>query len=371
MKVAIIGGSLGGLALGMALKKANIDFEIYERSNSDLSKRGGGIVLQPDLIDFIIDCDLATVEDISNEILERMTIYPDNSQRIYKMPQNMTSWSVLYNLFVSKITNSNYHQGYALKSIHQKESKIDLSFENGQEAYDFDFVIGVDGVNSVVRDYVTNDASYEYAGYVAFRGVENIEDFSKDIQEIINKRFVSTNTKSNQMLMYLIPEVIGSTQKKMNWVWYTKIPESKLNEILKGSDGKQYSSFMPYKAMKKETLTEIKQYAKENLPDLLSKVIKETQNPFLQTIIDVKANKLVNNNIIILGDSSSTPRPHTAMGVAKAISAARELADILQKVKEKPGDYDYLISSWENENLLIADALINRGKMIAAQMNLQ
>jgi 2-polyprenyl-6-methoxyphenol hydroxylase-like FAD-dependent oxidoreductase len=49
-RALIIGGSLGGLFAGSLVNKIGWDVDIFERSPHDLDSRGGGIVLQPEVV---------------------------------------------------------------------------------------------------------------------------------------------------------------------------------------------------------------------------------------------------------------------------------------------------------------------------------
>src|SRR5258708_36413123 len=50
-QAVVIGGSLGGLFAGLLLRSIRWDVDIYERSPQDLDSRGGGIVLQPEVLE--------------------------------------------------------------------------------------------------------------------------------------------------------------------------------------------------------------------------------------------------------------------------------------------------------------------------------
>ena len=50
-RAIVIGGSLGGLFAGAMLEKAGWEVAVYERSAHDLDSRGGGIVLQPEVVE--------------------------------------------------------------------------------------------------------------------------------------------------------------------------------------------------------------------------------------------------------------------------------------------------------------------------------
>ena len=46
-KVAVVGGSVGGLTAALVLADLGCDVDVYERSTAELEARGAGIVLHP------------------------------------------------------------------------------------------------------------------------------------------------------------------------------------------------------------------------------------------------------------------------------------------------------------------------------------
>src|SRR5215211_8860800 len=54
-KVAVMGGSLGGLTAALVLRDAGCDVDVYARSEAPLQDRGAGIVLHPATIRYLID----------------------------------------------------------------------------------------------------------------------------------------------------------------------------------------------------------------------------------------------------------------------------------------------------------------------------
>jgi 2-polyprenyl-6-methoxyphenol hydroxylase-like FAD-dependent oxidoreductase len=52
-KVAVAGGSLGGLMTGLELLAAGADVHIYERSRRMPDDRGAGIVMQPETLNIL------------------------------------------------------------------------------------------------------------------------------------------------------------------------------------------------------------------------------------------------------------------------------------------------------------------------------
>ena len=49
MRVAVAGGSIGGLAAATALRSVGCAVEVYERTPHQMTSRGAGIVVQPSL----------------------------------------------------------------------------------------------------------------------------------------------------------------------------------------------------------------------------------------------------------------------------------------------------------------------------------
>jgi 2-polyprenyl-6-methoxyphenol hydroxylase-like FAD-dependent oxidoreductase len=50
LKVAIAGGSIGGLCAGLALHESGFDVQVFERHPGPMETRGAGIVVQPELL---------------------------------------------------------------------------------------------------------------------------------------------------------------------------------------------------------------------------------------------------------------------------------------------------------------------------------
>ena len=52
-KVVVIGGSIAGLSTGIALRCVGCDVQIYEQSPTTLRGRGGGLVVQYEMLDWM------------------------------------------------------------------------------------------------------------------------------------------------------------------------------------------------------------------------------------------------------------------------------------------------------------------------------
>src|SRR3712207_9315704 len=50
-RAVVVGGSLGGLFAATLLRRIGWEVDVFERSARDLDGRGGGVVLQPDVVE--------------------------------------------------------------------------------------------------------------------------------------------------------------------------------------------------------------------------------------------------------------------------------------------------------------------------------
>jgi 2-polyprenyl-6-methoxyphenol hydroxylase-like FAD-dependent oxidoreductase len=97
-RALIVGGSLGGLFAGNLLRRIGWDVDIFERSPHDLDSRGGGIVLQPEVVDVLRRAGTELrASDLGVRSAYRTVFRPDGSiQSKHFAPQTQTSWSLIY-----------------------------------------------------------------------------------------------------------------------------------------------------------------------------------------------------------------------------------------------------------------------------------
>lgn len=110
-RALVIGGSLGGLFAGSLLRHIGWDVDIFERSAHDLDSRGGGIVLQPDVVEVFrrIGRDPDKIA-LSVPSIHRTVFDPDGRIRSRQYaPQTQTSWSLIYTTLRATFDDAHYH----------------------------------------------------------------------------------------------------------------------------------------------------------------------------------------------------------------------------------------------------------------------
>jgi len=362
-KALVIGGSLGGLFTANILKNIGWDVDIYERSAADLDSRGGGMVLQPDVVNVFKKVGASIKGGLGVSSKDRVVFDPNGDvlQRD-RAPQTQTSWSLIYSNMREHFGDKHYHQGKTLVNIIQHEDSVSALFDDGSEV-NADILIGADGGNSTVRKLVSPTSKTQYAGYVAYRGLIKEKDMPQDAKELLGDFGFASNTRSH-ILGYLVPGDNNSSEegsRYYNWVWYRAVEEiNELPDLMTDKAGKQREYAIPPGMLAPKWRTKVYQDANALLPCAFKAAVLATEEPFAQAIVDLTSEKMVYTNVLLLGDAAFIPRPHTAASSAKAAANALALGGSLAQVTT----YDELKSAldkWEKPQLNLGNYLYQQG----------
>ncbi|MFM0553631.1 FAD binding domain-containing protein [Paraburkholderia sediminicola] len=331
-RAVIVGGSLSGLFTATALRAIGWHVDVFEQSPNELDSRGGGIVLQPDVLEAFRFGGVSIPTDIGVDSGDR--IYLDREDRIvqrFSMPQTQTSWSLIYNAMRRGLPAGVVHPGERFTRFEEIDNEVVGHFESGRTATG-DILIGADGSRSAVRAQVLPGTHPSYAGYVAWRGLVEENDLPSSAANVLRDRFTFQQGESHLMLIYLVPGENGTTRvgtRRWNWVWYRPVTASELVALMLDRFGTQRSTSLPPGTTKDADISNLRSAAQALLAPTLQKLVFATAEPFVQAIQDLAVNRMVFNRTILLGDSAFVPRPHTAGSTAKAAVNAVTLAHAL------------------------------------------
>ena len=362
-RAIVIGGSLAGLFVGTLLRSIGWQVDIYERSPHDLSSRGGGIVLQPEIIEAFQRAGAAYDDPLGVAVNERLYLKSDGgiAQRL-AMRQTLTSWNVLYGTMRRHFPDDHYHQGKALARIQQDEDQVTAQFTDGSTV-SADLLIGADGAGSTVRQQLLPGYEPSYAGYVAYRGLVNEADLSAETAELLTERFVFYQFPNSHILQYLVPgdnESLVPGERRFNWVWYVNYDEdTELPTILTDQTGTRRSASIPPGLIAPDVEQEMRHYANQVLPPAFQTLVNVTQEPFVQGIFDLGVPQMAFNRIALVGDAAFIPRPHTAAGVSKGAANAIALTEALVTYNH---DVPTALDEWETDQLRLGMHLWRRGQ---------
>lgn len=184
MQIAIVGGGIGGLVLGLALRQRGMSAEIFEQS-SELTEIGAAVALSANAtreFDRLGLLDRIEAEStVPTELIwrdgrsgHRVAAHPVRLGGAYRArfgsPYLGIHRASLQKVLGSAFGTEHLHLGHRLMDLAVSAHGMKLVFGNGasQEA---DLVIGADGVRSVVRRWITGHVGAHYSRTSAFRGI--------------------------------------------------------------------------------------------------------------------------------------------------------------------------------------------------------
>jgi len=369
MKIIVIGGSIGGLCAGIALLERGFDVEIYERSSKGLKDRGAGLVIQPDMMEYLIEAGVSTREVFGVLAAQRQVLDDNgNPTLIYPNDTVFTSWNYLWGQLRNAFPSARYHQGHELTDIREEQGQVIATFKNGKIVKG-DLLIGADGVSSVVREYLFPGVQPRYAGYIAYRGLIPESELSAAEITFFSDKFSIYPYANSHLLCYTIPGPggeLGEGKRLLNWVWFQNKSLAELRDIMTDKNGVHHEFSIPAGYLSEESLTELRSRANAELPEILRKRVYQTKNPFVQVILDMEVPKMYNGHVAILGDAAYLVRPHTASGSAKAYRDAITLA---ANIRGKD-DLQTSLEIWNDQQLGHARALAIHGRQLALRSQL-
>ncbi|CAG67876.1 salicylate hydroxylase [Acinetobacter baylyi] len=194
LKIAIIGGGVGGLAAGIALRRSGHAVSIFEQASS-FSRVGADINLTPNVVraidglgagEAIRQSGAMPTYRISRDWdtgleTSRLGMSKDAEQR-YGAPQVTIHRADIVQALADQFPLEHIHFSKRLKTLSQDENGIRLIFEDGSQQK-FDVVVGADGIHSRVRTAIFGEESPRFTGIVSFRCVVPTEKV-KHVPEI-------------------------------------------------------------------------------------------------------------------------------------------------------------------------------------------
>src|SRR5450631_3483622 len=113
LRIAVAGGSIGGLCAGLALHGAGFDVQVYERVSGPMETRGAGIVVQGELIDLLQTHGAGALP--TTRCALRRYLSPEGGEgEVQRAPQKFTSWEAIYRALSDAFPADRYHRGATL-----------------------------------------------------------------------------------------------------------------------------------------------------------------------------------------------------------------------------------------------------------------
>ncbi|HEY0294717.1 MAG TPA: FAD-dependent monooxygenase, partial [Bordetella sp.] len=186
LRVGIIGGGIGGVALARALDAAGIEYRLFERVAA-FGEVGAGVQMTPNAVKVLKALGLA-------EDLRRMGFLPEamvgrnweTAQELFRTPLKTTCPALfgaefyhvhradLHTALAKDIPAGNSALGMQCTGIGQEGDRAVATFSDGSR-FEADLIVGADGIHSVVRNALWGTEPAHYTGHMCWRALVEVD----------------------------------------------------------------------------------------------------------------------------------------------------------------------------------------------------
>jgi len=311
-QIAVIGAGLGGMTVAGLLQRRGFAVQVYEQAPA-FSRIGAGIHLSSNVMMVMRRLGIEkTLSDVglhpdafvsrqwdTGEVLFELPFDAPNEARFGAAYINVHRGD-LHSILESALVPGTVAFGKKLASIDNSGPTARLSFEDGHQA-EADLVIGADGLNSKVRDYVLGPEKPRYTGHIAHRAIFPAT--------LLNGLPIRACTKwwgpGNHILVYYMTQAreevyVVTSAPQAEWTSQAAFVPCDRNEFIATFDG--------YHA-------ELRQVVR-TAPEVTKWPVFDREFP----------KRWSQSRLVLLGDACHPMRPYMAAGAAMAIEDAAILA---------------------------------------------
>lgn len=367
----VVGGSVAGLAAGLALRSLDWRVTILERSKGSLEDRGAGLGLDLPVLNAVLgrapDAPLPAVHMIGREVAAWDG--GPGEPGVYIEPARFldTTWGVLYRSLYDRF-DGDLVEGERAIAVRDGEEAAAVELADGRWLT-ADLVIGADGYRSAVRRAVTPE-HYDatYAGYVLWRGLLDESTLADAVRErFFDDRLHVFSRPPYHLVIYPVPGPAGRLERgsrRLNWGWYLPAPENDLPRLF-GRLATDDLRTVPVGHVPDEIGDELLQEARRSWPEPWLGVIEQTvlqRKLFAAGIFEYEPHRLVRGRLALAGDAAHTASPITGSGARFALLDALALRQAITRHDNGDGNVEDALHCYEQTRLSAGRGLVQQGR---------
>jgi salicylate hydroxylase len=311
LRVAIVGGGIGGVAAATALLRRGIDVHLYEQAPA-LTEVGAGVAIQPNGVRMLRRLGLGDdLLRLGARWMDPQFRRPDGSFAAFMWPPEAAGQIEFFGMhradllamFVDRLPKHIIHTGHRCVGFEQNDTEATLSFANGTRAT-ADAVIAADGIHSVLQQFVIPPARPEFSGQVAHRGIISAASVSWPAGQMRNwlgpgKHFLVFPVRASTLVNY-VGFVTTTEQSRESW----SAPGDP------AALAREFAGWDP----------------------MVEAILREARHTFRWGLYDREPlPKWTSGRLTLLGDAAHPMLPHAGQGANQAIEDGVALAAVLAR----------------------------------------
>jgi len=217
LKVAIVGGGIGGLSAANAMLRRGIDVTVWEQVDP-LGEVGTGLSLFPNGRRQLERMGLSeALAEVGARVGEGSAFYRMDGTFVTRVvTADSSGWNGIYGMhradllrvLAGALPSIAIRSGHCCIGFEQNAHSAQLKFANG-ETDTVDVVVAADGIHSSLQKHVVEPSTPEYSGSRAYRGLiprEHVPEWPKEAHQIWmgdGKHFMVYPVRNGRLFNYV------------------------------------------------------------------------------------------------------------------------------------------------------------------------
>jgi salicylate hydroxylase len=311
LRVAVVGGGIGGVAAANALLQRGMDVHLYEQAPA-LTEVGAGVAIQPNGVRMLRRLGLGDeLLRLGARWVDPQFRRPDGTYAAAMWPPELASQIEFYGMhradllgmFVDRLPAEVVNTGHRCIGFEQDDKQAIVTFANGARVT-ADVVVAADGIHSTLQQFVVAPSRPQFSGQVAHRGIISAASVSWPAGAMRNwlgagKHFLVFPVRAGELINY-VGFVTTDEQTKESW----SSPGDP------AALARQFAGWEP----------------------LVQAILAEAKNTFQWGLYDREPLAAwTHGRLTLLGDAAHPMLPHAGQGANQAIEDGVALATVLAR----------------------------------------
>ena len=327
LRIAVVGGGIGGLFVSHALRAAGFEVAVYEQAPA-LGEIGAGVYLTPNGVRQLERLGFgAAVEKYGARVGAASRYYREDGSEIAPVQvTDSAGWNACFGMhradfvrFLSETLPADVvHTGHRCTGFEQTEHSTRLHFENGVSV-EQDLVIACDGIHSVLQKYAAPPSPPVFSKSVAYRGTvpaDRVPGWNLDAWQMWlgkGRHFLVFPVRAASLINFVgfVP-----ADAEMSESWSAAGDPDQLRREFAGWD------------------------------PMVQRLLERVDHTFRSALYDREPLKTwTNGRLTLLGDAAHPMLPHLGQGANQSLEDGIALATIL--AERKDGDISAALHTYE------------------------